>query len=520
MKTPERLEDFLKLCDDCEGAQRAVLDEILADAAETEIGRRLGLGNMRSAEEFCRQVPLGGWAEVAPYAERLRKGERDLLFKGAPPYFVCTSGTTGGVKIVPESPRGKAMKALTGRLRLEAIARHAPGMAAGKLLPLVNHAVEGYTEAGIPYGSASGLTLATASDAIKQRVAFPMAILDIDYTDAMDYILMRFAVAEDVRAVFGNNAGRIAQLVETAEKEADALLADIEKGTLRGLEALPENVRAALRKALRPAPERARALREAWRAHGRFLPAAYWPNLEVVACWLSGSVGRYVETLKPLLASTVRYFDVGYGATEGKFNIPLEPGNPAGPLAIHAAFYEFRPLNGGRTLMAHEVKAGQSYELVVTTFSGLFRYPMGDIVKVTGFTGTTPDILFEQKAGDTLNLCGEKVAASTLMPLVKEAVGEGLVHWHVIPDETQRRYHFRIETADEGADAKAIAERLETLLQERTQIYPIFRTQKLLNPLTVTLMPRGWQEKLYAERTRKGQSRAQVKLPLVVKSEK
>ena len=515
--TPEHLEDFLKLCDDCEGVQREVLRDILSEAAETEIGRKLGFVHIPDAETYRQKVPVMHWHDIAPYAERLQRGESDLLFPGKPPYFICTSGTTGGVKIVPESERGKALKALTGRLRIEAIARFAPEMMGGKLLPLVNHAIEGYTEAGIPYGSASGITLATAPEGIRKLVAFPLAILDIDYSDAMDYILMRFAVAEDVRAIFGNNAGRIAQLLETAEAEAEHLIDDIEKGTLRGLETLPETVRAALKAAMRPDPKRAEALREAWRKRGRFLPDAYWPNLRVVACWLSGSVGRYVESLKPLLPPDVRFFDVGYGATEGKFNIPLAPENPSGPLAIHAAYYEFGSLENGEMVQAWEVEAGRSYELFVTTFSGLYRYAMGDIVKVTGFTGTTPDIVFEQKAGDMLNLCGEKVAAATLMPLVKEAVGEGLVHWNVIPDETARRYHFQIETADETADAEAIAQTLERLLQEKTQIYPIFRTQKLLEPLTVTLMPRGWQERLYAERTRAGQSRAQVKLPLVEK---
>lgn len=518
--TPRHLDDFLKICERCEETQREVLAEILADAAETEIGRKLGFGDIGDAETFRDRIATTTWSDVAPYAERLQRGESDILFPGGPPYFICTSGTTGGVKIVPESEKGKAMKALTSRLRIEAVARFAPDMMGGKLLPLVNHAIEGYTEAGIPYGSASGITLATAPEAVRKMVAFPMAVLDIDYCATMDYILMRFAVAEDVRAIFGNNAGRIAQLLETARREADTIIEDVAEGTLKGIETLPEKVQEQLRAVMRPDPVRADVLRRAKEEREDFLPETYWPNLRVVACWLSGSVGRYVESLKPLLSSEIRYFDVGYGATEGKFNIPLEPENPSGPLAIHAAFYEFRDIESGELLLAHETEAGRSYELFVTTFSGLYRYAMGDVVRVTGFTGTTPNIVFKHKTGDILNICGEKVAASTLMPLVKEAVGEGLVHWNVVPDETEKRYHFQIETREKNADAERIAERLENLLRRKTQIYPIFRTQELLNPLTVTLMPRGWQEKLYAERTRKGQSRAQVKLPLVVKSKK
>ncbi len=148
---------------------------------------------------------------------------------------------------------------------------------------------------------------------------------------------------------------------------------------------------------------------------------------------------------------------------------------------------------------------------------------IGDVATFRERIGTTPEIVFEQKAGDMLNLCGEKVAAASLMPLVARAVTENTGipphHWCVVPDETSKRYHFRIELAVEPAHpnktAQAIAERLETLLWEEALIYPIFRKQKLLQPLKVTLMAKGWQEALYAERTRIGQSRAQVKLPLV-----
>jgi len=520
---PQHLDDFNTLCNHCEATQRAVLADILSYACETEIGKGYHFGSIGDVATFRERIGTTTWNDVSPRAQRLQRGENDLLFPGRPPYFICTSGTTGGSKIVPESESGKAVKALTGRLRTEAVARHAPAIMQGKLLPLVNHAVEGYTDAGIPYGSASGITLVTSPKAVQKMVAFPMAVLDIDYCDTMDYILMRFAVAEDVRAIFGNNAGRIAQLINLAEAQTDALIDDIEKGTLRGIETLPDKVRYQIKALMQPDPARADALRRSKTKQGHFLPEAYWPSLQIIACWLSGSVGRYVETVRPLLSDAVRFFDVGYGATEGKFNIPLEPAKAAGPLAIHAAYYEFRDMQNGDFLMAHEVEISKSYELFVTTYSGLYRYAMGDIVRVEGFVGTTPEIVFEQKAGDMLNLCGEKVAAASLMPLVARAVIENTgmppYHWCVVPDETSKRYHFRIELAVEPAHpdktAKAIAERLETLLWEEALIYPIFRKQKLLQPLKVTLMAKGWQEALYAERTRIGQSRAQVKLPLV-----
>ncbi|WP_201352601.1 GH3 auxin-responsive promoter family protein [Hydrogenimonas urashimensis] len=520
---PNNLDDFLKLCNDAESLQRQVLHDILSYSKETEIGRKLGFGEMEDIATYRRRVPLSSWEDVAPYAKRLEKGENDLLFPGRPPYFICTSGTTGGVKIIPESQRGQSIKSLTGRLRIEAIARHVPKMMKGKLFPLVNHAVEGVTPGGIPYGSASGITLVTAPETIRKMIAFPMAVLDIDYSNRIDYILMRFAVAEDVRAIFGNNAGRIAQLLKVAQQEAEAIIEDIENGTLRGIETLSAKAREALESVMRPDPATAERLRRFLVKEGTFAPSHYWPNLRVIACWLSGSVGRYVSSLRPLVDADVRFFDVGYGATEGKFNIPLAPETPSGPLAIHAAFYEFRIPGTDTCLLAHEVEENESYELVITTYSGLYRYTMGDLVRVTGFTGSTPHILFEQKVGDMLNLCGEKVAATSLMPMVARAVeettGHPPRHWCVVSESDRHRYRFCIELSEaieaDGTLAETIARRLEAILQDESLIYPIFRQQKLLEPLAVTLMASGWQEALYRRHTRPNQSRTQVKLPLV-----
>ena len=520
---PACLDDFISLCEDCEAIQKEVLKDIVKNAKNTEIGKKFDFKTINDVDMFRHHVAVTTWHDIAPLAKRLEEGESDLLFADKPSFFICTSGTTGKIKIIPESQDGKRLKALTGQLRIEAISRFLPSMMKGKLLPLVNHAIEGYTEAGIPYGSASGITLITASQEVQKKVAFPMELLEIDYSKSMDYFLMRFAVTEDVRAIFGNNAGRIAQLIETAQKEADNIINDIEKGTLFGMETLPESIQTKLKKLMHPNPKLASSLRKAKQEKGHFLPDIYWPNLQVVVCWLSGSVGRYVKTLTPFLSKDILFFDVGYGATEGKFNIPLEPNNAAGVLSIYSAFYEFQESGSDDFLMAHELQNNKSYELYVTTYSGLYRYRMDDIIRVDGFVGTTPKIVFENKAGEILNISGEKVAASSLIPIVNQAVLEITkqtpYHWCVVADDEKKCYHFCIElpleTIYSKESAVQIANRLENLLKTKTFIYPIFREQKLINKLRLTLMKNGWQEALYAEHLKNGRSNAQIKLPLI-----
>ena len=516
---PASLEEFLASCERCEEVQEQVLLNILHHAAESAIGQKFNFSTIKNYADFVEAVPPQNWKDLEPYAQAMEHGESNQLFNGAPDYFVCTSGTTGAIKKIPESPRGRLAKSLTTQLRVEAISRHAPSSMTARILPLVNNAVEGHTEAGIPFGSASGIALATASQALRDHMAFPMEVLEAGYGDALDYLILRFALLQDVRSIFGNNAGRIEQFFRRAEKEAEQLISDIEHGTLTCEYPVPDPLLKTLREKCAPHPTRAKELREAWKKNGRFLPETYWPNLQVISCWLAGSVGRYVKGLRPLLAPSVQLFDLGYGATEGKFNLPLKPEQAIGPLTIFSAFYEFCPLGENRFLRAHELQDGACYEMYVTNYSGLYRYPIRDVVRVDGFLGNTPQIVFEYKAGEMLNLAGEKVAAATLLPVVSKTLGESLLHWCVVEDPVQERYLFCLEFTNPSANpqsfATTCAEKLEKALMEETLIYPIFRNQNLLQKVGVKLMRSGWMKELYADQTRDGRSEVQIKLSLV-----
>ncbi len=516
-KLPKNLKEFLETCDKCQEIQEEVLIDILSFAKDTVFGKKHKFNKIENVKQFRENIHITEWNDIEPYIDRIINNEKDVLFPGLPPYFVCTSGTTGSIKKIPESDWGKKVKSLTTSIKVEAILKYAPEIKTSKILPLVNHAVEGYTKYNVPYGSASGISLATASDNIKKTVALPIEILDLGYEEDMDYLIMRFALEEDnVGIIFANNALRVAQVLSSAQKNFDKIINDIARGTVEGMEHFPEDIQNSLKEKLKPNPERAKFLRKIKESKKPIIPESYWPNFRVVSCWLSGSVGRYVEQAKPFFSDKVIFFDIGYGATEGKFNIPLEPSNPSGILTTYSAFFEFKPLDKNDFVMAHETKAGERYELFVTTYSGLYRYPMHDIVKVTGFEKTTPKIVFEQKSKDILNLCGEKVAAITLVPLVKNVIGEGLVHWNVFPDKKNSCYHFKIEHNNSMLDEKEVAEKLEKLLMDNTHIYSIFRTQGMLNPCKVSFMQKGWSQKLISQKIKNNQTTAQVKLPLVV----
>lgn len=75
----------------------------------------------------------------------------------------------------------------------------------------------------------------------------------------------------------------------------------------------------------------------------------------------------------------------------------------------------------GEARLCDELAVGESYALVVTTASGLYRYAIGDVVECVAIEGAAPRLRFAGRAGVTSDLVGEKLteafAASALAGL-------------------------------------------------------------------------------------------------------
>ena len=80
-----------------------MFEQLIRSARDTVFGRDHGFANIKSYDDFRKQVPVRDYEELKPYIERIRNGEKDILWPGLPKYFAKTSGTTSGVKYIPIS---------------------------------------------------------------------------------------------------------------------------------------------------------------------------------------------------------------------------------------------------------------------------------------------------------------------------------------------------------------------------------------------------------------------------------
>ena len=482
---------------DCEATQRRVLAEILHEAEHTEYGKEHDFALISSVADFRERISLTGWNDYATYSARMKKGESNITFNGKALSFNISAGTTSPQsKYIPVSALQSQAFKLVERMRQIRYFMVEPQLMQGILLPLVNTPESEMTEAGIPAGHASGMTMQRS--AIQNKMAFPISVFQITDDQERDYQIMLSAISHrNVYVIAGNNAGRMTELVRMAQQRRNDIIRDME----------------------RIDPERAKELQ----GMKAFTPVEYWKDLKLGLFWLSASVGKYVEELRPLLPKTTKLMDVGYGSSEAKFNIPLRPEETSGVLSTATAFYEFIPEEGGAPLMAHQTEAGKNYELVITTWGGLYRYNMKDIVRVTDFIGNTPLIEFQYKSIEVLNMVDEKLPASVVCDIIRQYFAEKGCHIRQIQiyqDVQEHCYQCYLEPLEGHIAQDAETEQaVDKLLVSQLYGYDLFRNKShVLNMLHIHEMKQGWQQWLYQKAIRKrGLTNTQVKLSLIAK---
>ena len=72
-----------------------------------------------------------------------------------------------------------------------------------------------------------------------------------------------------------------------------------------------------------------------------------------------------------------------------------------------AMFFEFIPIHENnieeeekdisKVLFIDQLEIDKSYEIVITNFSGLYRYRMGDVIKIVGYHNASPIIEFQYR---------------------------------------------------------------------------------------------------------------------------
>lgn len=90
-----------------EAIQMGVMQHLVRKAAQTEWGKAHRFSQIRDYESFARSMPVNSYEELKGYIDRMRHGERDILWPGLVRWYAKSSGTTNDKsKFIPVSREG------------------------------------------------------------------------------------------------------------------------------------------------------------------------------------------------------------------------------------------------------------------------------------------------------------------------------------------------------------------------------------------------------------------------------
>jgi hypothetical protein len=410
-------------------AQSGVLKSILHSSAPSAFGREHGFSRIDTYKDFCQLVPIRDYAQFEPWIDRIRQGEQHVLTTEKVNSLAATSGTTSGRKRIPYT------RALQQQFNLA-------------IAPWIVDLFHTYPTL------IRGRAYWSISPAIKSVDDEPSAV-PIGFEDDAEYLGF-------VRGMLVNSVMAVPASIRHSPD----------------MQSWREHTMHHLRRAddLR--------LISVW--HPSFLTlllgedqgqaTAIWPRLKLISCWADGHAKLAAQALADQFPGVIVQ-PKGLIATEGIVSIPFAR---KWPLAIRSHFLEFLT-DSGDVRLAHELEDGKTYEVILTTAGGLYRYRLGDLVRVEGFVRQTPSIRFVSRAGNVSDRFGEKLAEQFVIQVIATLQAERGVQWSfamLAPDGP--RYSLYVQ----GICPPDIAHRLERLLRDNPH-YAYCRELGQLEPAAV-----------------------------------
>ena len=438
--------------------QQRVLQQLLSKAADTEYGQRFGFDSIRSYDDFAQRVPLNSYEELKGYIDRMRHGEKHVLWPGQVQWYAKSSGTTNDKsKFIPVSKQ----------------CLHDTHYAGG-------------TDAVCLY----------LRNNPKSRL-FDGRALILGGSHAPNYNLPHSLVG-DLSAILIEHINPLVNLVRVPSKRV-ALLADFEEKRdliarramqcrITNLSGVPSWMMAVITRVLE--------------FSGKDTLDQVWPHLEV---FFHGGVAftPYREQYQRLIPSQGMHYMETYHASEGFFGLQNDPADPAMLLMIdYGVFYEFIPLEEVGRPDAHalplwQVECDRQYAMVISTSGGLWRYQIGDTVR---FTSTEPyKFVISGRTKSFINAFGEELVVDNAEKGLQEAcrlTGARVSEYTAAPvfmDNAGRcRHQWVVEFDKAPADTEAFARCLDEALQRINSDYEAKRYKDItLQRLELISAPRG-----------------------------
>ncbi|TQE12156.1 hypothetical protein C1H46_002226 [Malus baccata] len=423
--------------------QERVLSEILSRNAETEYLKRFGLDGATDRNSFKSKVPVVTYEDLQPEIQRIANGDRSPILSSHPiSEFLTSSGTSAGErKLMPTIHEELDRRTLLYSLLQPVMNLYVPDLDKGKGLYFLFIKAETKTPGGLV--ARPVLTSYYKSEHFKTRPIDPYnvltspneAILCPDsfqsmYTQMVCGLVMRQQVLR-VGAVFASGLLRAIRFLQLNWQQ---LAIDICNGTLNPKITDP-SLRETMSGILKPDLELADFItKECCEENWEGIITRVWPNTKYLDVIVTGAMAQYIPLLE--------YYSNGlpmactmYASSECYFGLNLKPmckpSEVSYTIMPNMAYFEFIPHDPSapplsrhsppRLVDLADLEVGKEYELVITTYAGLCRYRVGDVLEVTGYHNAAPQFRFVRRKNVLLSIDSDKTDEAELQKAIDNA---------------------------------------------------------------------------------------------------
>ncbi|WP_305303212.1 GH3 auxin-responsive promoter family protein [Duncaniella muris] len=446
--------------------QLGQLDFLLRNLRQTKWGAEKGLSEVRSYDDFRRLLPsVSAYAGLRPYVMRMIAGEKDVLWPGLTRNFAQSSGTSDGKsKYIPVTPASFSRSHYKGGSSV------------------ISHYLNLYPDSRIFAGKSFILGGSFANE-LTLPPGVRVGDLSANLIENINPLVNLTRVPPKRIALLEDWAVKLPALVSAA--------ADHDITNISGVPSWFLTV-----------------LKQIIKAKGAQTIHDVWPNLEV---FFHGgiSMAPYREQYSHITDPKMRYLEC-YNASEGFFAVQNAIDDQAMLLLLDCGtFFEFirteeadsdRP----EIIPAWKVEEGEIYELVITSCNGLWRYPLGDTVRIESVEPLKITIAGRTKS--YINAFGEELMvqnAEAALTKVCKTLDCEISNYTAAPvyasDHSRGRHEWLIEFNREPESIDEFARQLDLALQQENSDYEAKRSHGIfLDRLTIVKGRKGVFDKWLA----------------------
>ncbi|WP_116124628.1 GH3 auxin-responsive promoter family protein [Lewinella sp. IMCC34183] len=452
--------------------QRQQLLEILRTNQHTQFGQEHQFDRLiADPESLATRMPVRNYDGHRPYIDRVLGGEQGVLTQDPAAWIATTSGTTGSVKLLPMP------QSAVGSIHLK-----------GSWMSL---AALYEKNSELEVFSHKNLLIGGAYQGLHEPSGLPKADISAIIILSIPRIMRPFYIPDVKLATAGSYEEKIEKIAQLAAREPGITI-------LGGVPTwnLP-------------------LYRRILEIHGGENMHDVWPHASV---FKHGGVNfaPYRGQFERLFPKSDFIFQEIYNATEGFFAVQDRDELRSMLLLLtNGIYYEFIAWDDYQrdemnAIPLAEVRAGAVYVMLITTMAGLYRYPMGDLIK---FTETDPyRFVIVGRTQEFINAFGEDMLRSEAegaLLAACAATGALVRDYTVAPQyievQEKGRHHWLVEFERPPADLETFNRVLDEALQERNSNYRAKRANDYaITRHALTVLPQGFFRQWLAERGKLG----------------